>query len=54
MVPDLVVLLVVEGDGVNPVELLVEVGVQGGEGCGAIEPDCIVSWVEVDNVSCKL
>lgn len=50
MVPDLVVLEVGEGDGVEPCDLLRDGGLQGEDDGCAVEPDCVVGWVELDDV----
>lgn len=50
MVPDLVVFLVFEGDGVDPEELGGDGVGEGEEGGGAEEPDGVVGWVEGDDV----
>jgi hypothetical protein len=50
MVPNLVVFLVRERYGVDPLQLVREGGVEREEGGGAEEPDGVVCGVEVDDV----
>jgi len=50
VVPDLVVLLVFEGDLIYPLQFFWNGGLQGEESRGAIEPDGVVGGVEGDDV----
>lgn len=49
VVPDLVVLEVVHGDAIEPLDLVQHGEVEGGDDFEAVEPDGVVGWVHADD-----
>lgn len=53
VVPDLVVLEVVQGDVVEPLDFIRDGELEGGDDLEAVEPDGVVAWVHADDVLCE-
>lgn len=53
VVPDLVVLEVVQGHVVEPLDLIRDGELEGGDNFEAVEPDGVVAWVHGDDMLCE-